>query len=107
MLSRGRRSVAAVAIVIAALIFTGIRPAQAQEQAPDLQMLLNLDLFSSSGGDHSQTPAPGGSMLDQIRALRQMGYLRSTSQDGVNPPKSAPAGGPSVPWIPDPFEENR
>lgn len=110
------RSIAAGAILLAALTFTGIRPAGAQEQPPDLQMLLNLDLFSSQGAADSEAPAPGGSMLDQIQALRQMGYLQANPQDLRIGPEGSWGGDqvvPSwsgdqlVPWIFDLFGEGR
>ncbi len=105
MLSRGLRSVAAGAILLAALTFTGIRQTRAQDQPPDLQMLLDLDLFSSpanTGGPAG--PAADGSMLDQIRALRQMGYLNA-NQDSGEP--SLPSGPPPInipPWLLNPLE---
>jgi hypothetical protein len=117
MLCRGR-SVIAGASLLAVLTFMGIGRAQAQEQPPDLQMLLNLDLFSSSGGENSQAPAPGGSMLDQIQALRQMGYLQGNAenappppgygaQGGPYPPNDEPGGDTLVPWLYDFLEGNR
>ncbi len=90
-----------------ALTFTGIRRAQAQDQPPDLQMLLDLDLFSSSGADNSQTPAPGGSMLDQIQALRQMGYLGANPESGQNPPSGAGGIDTLVPWLFAPIERGQ
>ncbi len=116
MLCRGR-SIIAGAILLAALTFTGIRRAQAQEQPPELQMLLNLDLFSSSSADNSQARSPGGSMLDQIRALRQMGYLPANpegapypaygAEGGPYPPNNAEGGDTLVPWIFDFLEGNQ
>lgn len=117
MLCRGH-SVIAGASLLAALTFIGIRPAQAQAQPPDLQMLLNLDLFSSSGSGGSQAPAPGGSMLDQIQALRQMGYLQGNTQNapppagyngggGPYPPGDGPGGDALVPWLSDFLGGNR
>ncbi|HTW86385.1 MAG TPA: hypothetical protein VMD75_00135 [Candidatus Binataceae bacterium] len=91
----------------------------AQTQPPDLQMLLNLDLFSSSGSGNSQAPAPGGSMLDQIQALRQMGYLQGGKQSapppppdynggGGGPPGNGPGGGDALaPWLSDFLGGNR
>jgi hypothetical protein len=90
-----------------ALTFTGIRRAQAQDQPPDLQMLLNLDLFSSSGGNNSQGPAPGGSMLDQIRALRQMGYLQGNSEGAQNIPNGAGGIDTLAPWLFAPIEDGQ
>ncbi|HUY20078.1 MAG TPA: hypothetical protein VMV15_12710 [Candidatus Binataceae bacterium] len=93
------RSIIAGTIVLAALTFTGIRRVQAQGQQPDLNMLLNLDLFSSSAdADQAQPPAPGGSMLDQIQALRQMGYLHGNGEDAPPPPPPGYSGeGPPYP----------
>jgi len=78
--------------LLAALTFTGLRQVRAQEQPPNLQMLLNLDLFSSSGtGDSGYgNSGAGGSMLDQIQALRQMGYLQSNRGEPFPPPSGSP-----------------
>jgi hypothetical protein len=91
------RSIIAGTIVLAALTFTGIRRVQAHGQQPDLNMLLDLDLFSPSGADPSQAPAQGGSMLDQIQALRQMGYLHGNGEDAPPPPPPG-YGGEGAPF---------
>lgn len=75
------RSVIAGALLFSALIFSGVRRAQAQasdpDASPDIGMLLHLDLFESSPHDASGTETPGASssMLNQIRTLDAMGYL--------------------------------
>jgi hypothetical protein len=106
MLFRGRRIVAGV-LLLAALTFTGIRQVRAQGQPPDLQMLLNLDLFSSPGSDHSQAAAPGDSMLDQIRALRQMGYLGENAENAQDQPYGAGAIDTLIPWLFAPLEKGQ
>jgi len=64
-------------------LVTGSTRIGAQEQPspapPDLRMLLNLDLFrphSSDAGNDAAGQGSNNSMLDQIRALKAMGYLR-------------------------------
>lgn len=99
------RSIVAGALLLAALNFIGIRRVRAQEQAPDMQMLLNLDLFSSSGADKTQAPVPGGSMLDQIRTLRQMGYLQGNAGAGQTPPSGE--DDTRAPWLAPPIEEGQ
>lgn len=83
-----------IALAIAALTM-GPGGAGAQERqppaSPDLRMLLNLDLFrphpSDAANGASDTPS-NGSMLDQIRTLKAMGYLRANqpaNQDVAGP----------------------
>lgn len=77
----GRRR--AVLALAAAALMTGSVKAGAQERPPaappDLRMLLNLDLFRPHAGDANggggSGAASNGSMVDQIRALKAMGYL--------------------------------
>ncbi len=71
--------------------------ASAQGAAPDLRMLMNLDLFepranTAEGAPASAPPdaATDDSMLDQIRTLETMGYLG-------NPAGAQASGAPSVP----------
>ena len=90
---------------MAALIASASHDAWAQG-APDLKMLLDLDLFTPPAA--AKAPAQGASsansaqaappsMLDQIRALNAMGYLGAphntmeiqpagNSHDGAPPP---------------------
>jgi hypothetical protein len=91
-------------MTIASMLLVGKgRPVAAQEKAPDLRMLLNLDLFDAQSADSSavaptdaDSAGMGLSMLDQIRALNAMGYLGDTP--GAQPPVMlAPAGGGGVP----------
>ncbi len=71
-----------IALAAAALAVQSIA-ARAQDEpassAPDMRMLLNLDLFrpqtASSAGAGQPDAGTGGSMVDQIRALRALGYL--------------------------------
>jgi len=68
--------------------------ARAQSDPPDLKMLLNLDLYGGSQAKGSSAAgAPGEqapSMLDQIRTLRAMGYLKGEKQKSA---AAADAGG--------------
>lgn len=82
-----------------ALLLTGTKSSYAQEQPPDLQMLLNLDLFDSRSSQNDPGQPESGqpaSMLDQIRTLDAMGYLGSANQNSLPPsrplPDSAPDG---------------
>lgn len=76
-----------------ALFLTGVRVSRAQDKPPDLQMLLNLDLFGarppSDAPDNSGGDAPA-SMLDQIRALDAMGYLGPAGRDSLPPEAPSP-----------------
>lgn len=86
-------------MMLASMLIVGkSRRVDAQEKAPDLRMLLNLDLFgaqpSSSTADAPSgdgESATGPSMLDQIRALNSMGYLGGTP-GGQSPSLLAPSG---------------
>jgi len=96
--------------LLAASIFGASRQAWSQTpQPPDLQMLLNLDLFAApAGGPASDDAPPGGSLLEQIRALRQMGYIPS-NPDQQEPPLPPPGVEPRQPlddlmqWLPAPL----
>lgn len=96
---RTGHSLAVIALVVAALVM-GSEETRAQEAPspapPDLRMLLNLDLFrpqSSGAGNGAADQRSNGSMLDQIRALKAMGYLRSNPDDDDGPaPGASPAG---------------
>lgn len=121
---RTGRSLAVIALAAAALV-VGSNKAGAQEQPsptpPDLRMLLNLDLFKpqpSDAGNGAPEQRSNASMLDQIRALKAMGYLRANPQanpqtnpdDGVSAPGASDVGGartttPSLP--PDDFGGQR
>jgi len=91
-----RFSVRKVLLVITAssiLLFGTTRQSGAQEKSPDLRMLLNLDLFGAQpGGSPANGAEQGPSMMDQIRALNEMGYLggRPGGQPSV---LMAPGGG--------------
>ena len=65
----------------------GVVKALAQAAPPDLRMLMNLDLFEPRHNTAKAAPTAGASpaddsMLDQIRALAEMGYL---GNHGDNP----------------------
>lgn len=99
---RTGRSLTVIALAAAALV-TGSTRTRAQEQPsqtpPDLRMLLNLDLFRPHPSDAGKN-APGqpsnDSMLDQIRALKAMGYLRGNRDNPENSDDTASAPGASA-----------
>ncbi len=89
------RNLLTTMVFAAAIILIGTRDSMAQQHAPDPTMLLNLDLFASSGNSGAQ---PGSdSMLSQIQALRAMGYLNGSGAAGPQP-----AGLPAPPPAPAP-----
>lgn len=78
-------------VAAAPLLLSVAGPSRAQEQPPDLQMLLNLDLFGKAAA--GQTGAGGASqdsqsLLDQIRTLDAMGYLGRDQQQAPPAPSS-------------------
>ena len=86
------------------LLLSGAGLACAQDQPPDLHMLLNMDLFQSQSSAAPQAADSGSadtSMMDQIRALKALGYLKggnsaapaSVPDDDIPPP---PGYGPGV-----------
>lgn len=89
-------------VTITSMLLVGKgRSVGAQEKTPDLQMLLNLDLFGAQPAGSAVRPppdvstsAPAPSMLDQIRALNTMGYLRSGPGNQQPPATSPGADGP-------------
>jgi len=82
-MTRGR-SLVTTMLLAATIIVVSTRAAEAQEQTPNPRMLLNLDLFAAPTDDQQRGSATGASdsMLEQLRALRAMGYL---SPDGPLP----------------------
>ena len=107
MMRRPYKVILVVTITSVLLVGKG-RPVEAQEKTPDLQMLLNLDLFggqpSGSVGppEEGGTSAAGPSMLDQIRALNTMGYLRSGPSN-----HQLPATPPTPDGLPSGYPEGR
>jgi hypothetical protein len=91
-------------MILASMLLLGkSRWVAAQEQAPDLRMLLNLDLFGAQpSGSPANVPAnpndsgTGPSMLEQIRALNAMGF-RGGAKTGQPAAAPAPAGNGSAP----------
>jgi len=97
-MTSGRNLITTI-LLAATVLFFGSRTSEAQDDTPSPRMLLNLDLFASHG-----KPLPGAadagsdSMIEQIRALKAMGYL---SPDGPLPdvdedsddPRNGPANG--------------
>ena len=83
-------------LAASALMVAGV--AAAQESPPNLQMLLNLDLFEGdTGGGHGS--GDHDSMVEQIRALDALGYLhpKRNNPHAAEPEstvvKDLPAGG--------------
>jgi hypothetical protein len=92
---RSLRKLVVIVTMAAALAFTRVRFAAAQQAPPDPQMLLNLDLFradNSNGGD-SAGQGQGESMMDRIRTLSSMGLLNG----GQNAPAAYPPPPPGPP----------
>lgn len=96
---------------VAAIVLTGMmivsgetQRTSAQEQPPDLRMLMNLDLFEPRHNDPQGAAAQGASptddsMLDQIRTLDKMGYLGNpadTDADDSPAPRAAARVGPGA-----------
>ena len=89
------RNVIATMLLAATIILISSRASEAQDQTPSPRMLLNLDLFTAQAGSNQRGQATGGdSMLEQIRALRAMGYL---SPDGPLPDVDDSDQPPGVP----------
>lgn len=97
------RKVAAIVLTGTMLVCGDTRRALAQDATndapPDLRMLMNLDLFEPRHTDAISAAAPAAppaedSMLDQIRALNQMGYLANRGHaDEIGAPASSVAPG--------------
>jgi hypothetical protein len=94
-MTRGRNLITTI-LLAATIIFMSSRACEAQEQSPSPRMLLNLDLFTAQPGGHQPGPAgdDNGSTLEQLRALRSMGYL---SGDGPLPDADDPDEPPDDP----------
>jgi|GEM_PF-4821271 len=70
----------------------------AQQEAPDLEMLLNLDLFTPT-----QSAGHGHPLLDQLRTLNQLGLMpRGAAQDLPATPPAAPSNTLQIPSIAPP-----
>lgn len=74
------RKVAAIVLIGTTIVCGETQRTWAQEQPPDLRMLMNLDLFEPRHNQPQGAAAPGtsttdDSMLDQIRTLDKMGAL--------------------------------
>jgi hypothetical protein len=94
------RNLATTILLAAAVTLISIPQSGAEEQTPSPRMLLNLDLFTAPPDDHQGTGNGGStSTLEQLRALRAMGYL---SEDGPLPEvdESDPPPSPAAPAIP-------
>lgn len=77
--------------MLLALLISSAAPARAQnEPPPDLNMLLNLDLFKPNPNAAAQNGGDG-SMLEQIQTLSTLGYL---GPNGSAPNSYAPPAPP-------------
>ena len=94
-----RRKAAAIMLVTVMLVGTETGRTPAQDSAPDLKMLMNLDLFEPRHNDAKYAAEPAASpnddsMLEQIRTLDQMGYLGNHDEsDGNGVPAPRAVGG--------------
>ena len=88
------------ALMFAAVFVSGAIRSDAQEQPPNLRMLLNLDLFEKQpGGDVANDDSNGDSkdpaMIDQIQTLDSLGYFggnsRPAAATGDARPNTSPA----------------
>ena len=88
-------------MMLASMLLIGKgRRVEAEEQAPDLRMLLNLDLFGTQPTDGSadaEDPGTAPSMLDQIRALNAMGDLGGAPGDQPPATSTGASGAPEAP----------
>jgi hypothetical protein len=95
-------------VTVCMVLASGIAPVRAQDAAPpDLQMLLNLDLFRPQpqhDGSGSQGVNSSESTLDQIRTLNALGYLGNS----YHPQGTAGSGvsGALRPYVPPEAQEN-
>jgi len=96
-MTRGRSLITTI-LLAATILLIYSRASQAQDQTPPPRMLLNLDLFTAPPDSKKPGQAADGndSTLQQLRALRSMGYL---SADGPLPDDDAdePVRTPSQP----------
>ncbi len=76
------------AIVLAAMIGS-VRPVRAQGPSPDVDMLLNLDLFTQKTGAQGTGSLRRASLVQQIKTLQEMGAF-----DQEAPPTPSPGGKP-------------
>jgi hypothetical protein len=94
-MTRGRNLITTI-LLAATILLISSRTSEAQDQTPSPRMLLNLDLFTAQPGGQQpgQSTSGGGSTLEQLRALRAMGYLSSDDplpdDDGPEPANDAP-----------------
>jgi hypothetical protein len=93
---RQGRNVATFMLLVTALIFPRVGSAAAQDQPPNLRMLLNLDLFAAHPPNTNGAQAPGNddSMVDQIRTLNALGYLRAKPNPDAPAAQNAVVNGP-------------
>jgi hypothetical protein len=71
------------------IAFTSAVPCLAQESPPDIDMLLNLDLFKQrtamKNQDQNQGKVQDASMIEQLQTLEKMGLIDSESDTDTAP----------------------
>jgi hypothetical protein len=92
--------------LIAAIALGKAAVARAQDETPDLRMLLNLDLFGRSQEQRANPQAsPAPSMLEQIQTLRAMGYLGAKRTASTLTDPTLTGGGANVAATPVPPDD--
>lgn len=92
--------------MLATVLLLGASPRAIAQAPPDPRMLLNLDLFAAPG---TNSGAPGdkaeqsGSLIDQIRTLRVLGYLGHGGRHGAAPDATPSGPPPNAPYPPAPY----
>ena len=87
------------ALMFAAVFVSGAIRSDAQEQPPNLRMLLNLDLFEKQPGGDVATNDPNSgsndhSMIDQIQTLDSLGYFGGGSRPAAATGDAGPSATP-------------
>lgn len=83
--------------IVGAMVFAGVRCSLAQEEAPDLDMLLNLDLFTPS-----PSAANGRPLFDQLRTLNDLGLIRRHEEQDLPAQALPPANTLQIPSVTPP-----
>jgi hypothetical protein len=103
-----RRRLISIGVLCMVLAPPAVGPIRAQDSGPpDLQMLLNLDLFrpqAQQGGGEGPAPNSSSSTLDQIRTLSALGFLGNSHR--LNPMLGGGAGGRQDSFAPPLSQEN-
>jgi len=105
---RRRHRLLSIGMFCIVLVSSAVPPVRGQDSAPpDLQMLLNLDLFRSQL-PHDESGSTGAnssdSTLDQIHTLDALGYFGNSNN--VNALVGSRASGLPKQYAPPPSQEN-